>query len=44
MYVVYMPKYKGDILDFNIIKVCFFARPFCIKLQKLFVGRCSCIL
>ena len=22
----------------------FFARPFCIKLQKLFVGRCSCIL
>lgn len=23
MYVVYMPKYKGDILDFNIIKVCF---------------------
>ena len=23
---------------------CFFARPFCIKLQKLFVGRCSCIL
>ena len=25
-------------------KQMFFARPFCIKLQKLFVGRCSCIL
>lgn len=24
--------------------IVFFARPFCIKLQKLFVGRCSCIL
>ncbi len=22
----------------------FFARPFCIKLQKLFVGRCNYIL
>ena len=22
-------------------RVMFFARPFCIKLQKLFVGRCS---
>lgn len=22
----------------------FFARPFCIKLQKLFVGRCTYIL
>ena len=28
----------------NISANMFFARPFCIKLQKLFVGRCSCIL
>lgn len=28
----------------NTVSEVFFARPFCIKLQKLFVGRCSCIL
>lgn len=29
----------------DLAEICvFFARPFCIKLQKLFVGRCSCIL
>lgn len=30
--------------NMNSVSWLFFARPFCIKLQKLFVGRCSCIL
>jgi hypothetical protein len=34
-FAVYVPKIDEHL---------FFARPFCIKLQKLFVGRCSCIL
>lgn len=34
---------KGSILEMESENL-FFARPFCIKLQKLFVGRCSCIL
>lgn len=34
----------GDPSGAHGFTVMFFARPFCIKLQKLFVGRCSCIL
>ena len=35
---------NAPVLQMKTSEKLFFARPFCIKLQKLFVGRCSCIL
>ena len=40
---VCVPELIYLLLLFYVTKV-FFASPFCIKLQKVFVGRCTCIL